>query len=133
MKKLGIFAVSLIAFLMTNQASWATNTLSPEQTKKILFMTKPNWVAFRNYNGQQLIYFTHLEAWKCGIKQVRYGLNGEALDKSWTLETCNPDQPNAVTKERPYLSFPLQSIKSIDVELTFSDGTQSEAVRFNAP
>ncbi|AXS41256.1 hypothetical protein [Breoghania sp. L-A4] len=101
-----------------------------EQVKQILTMTKANWVAFRDWQGRQLIYFTHLEAWKCGIGAVRYGLNDDPVETVWTLEACNPNAPNAVTKEIPYLSLPANSAQSISVQLTFKDGTTSAIETF---
>lgn len=126
-------ALCLMAILLPTQAASATSNIPTNQTKKILTMTQSSWIAFRDYNGQQLVYFTHLEAWKCGLKQVRYGLNGQPLDQVWPLDDCDLSQPNSIAKEHPYLSFPLRSITSIDVELIYSDNTKSGPVRFNAP
>ncbi len=92
-------------------------------------MTKNNWVAFRDYNGRQWIYFTHLESYTCGIKAVRYSINSDALDKTWELQPCNPKNPHAVTKEIIYLTLPLGTAKSIAVKVTFADGSDSEIVR----
>ena len=126
MKK--IFAILTVFLISPNLASAAVMPL--EQVKNILDITKTSWVAYRDFNGNQLIYFTHLEGWKCGIAEVKYGLNGADLDKVWMLETCNPDNPNAITKDNIWLTFPLGSIQNIDVQLTFDDGTKSEIVNF---
>lgn len=104
-----------------------------EQLKNILNITKTSWVAYRDFNGNQLIYFSHLEGWKCGIAEVKYGLNGEDLDKVWTLEACNEDNPNAITKDNIWLTFPLDSVQRIDVQLTFDDGTKSDVETFAKP
>ena len=103
------------------------------QIKSILKLTQANWVAYRDYDGQQLIYFAHLESWKCGIASVRYGLNGQAPDQTWDLAECDEKNPNQVTKERPYLTFPLNHVQSIQVQLTFSDKSSSEIIEFTAP
>ena len=126
MKK--IFAILTVFLISPNLASAAVMPL--EQVKNILDITKTSWVAYRDFNGNQLIYFTHLEGWKCGIAEVKYGPNGADLDKVWMLETCNPDNPNAITKDNIWLTFPLGSIQNIDVQLTFDDGTKSEIVNF---
>lgn len=126
MKK--IFAILTVFLISPNLANAAVMPL--EQVKNILDITKTSWVAYRDFNGNQLIYFTHLESWKCGIAEVKYGLNGADLNKVWTLETCNPDNPNAITKDNIWLTFPLGSIQNIDVQLTFDDGTKSEIVNF---
>lgn len=100
------------------------------QEKQILGITKDSWIGFRDYNGRQLVYFTHLEAWKCGISAVRYSINDQSLDQTWTLQPCDPENPNAVTTEKPYISLPLNAAQSVSVQLTFSDGSQSEIVTF---
>ncbi len=99
------------------------------QEKQILEMTKDNWVAYRDYNGRQLIYFTHLESWKCGIKQVNYSINSIDLDQIYQLQPCDPANPNAVTTDKPYISLPLGTSQTIAVQLTYTDGTKSEIVR----
>lgn len=104
--------------------------MPPEQIKQILDMTKTSWVSFRDWQGQQLIYFTHLEAWKCGIDYVFYGLNGGPLDQIWELDTCNPDNPNAVLKDKPYIELPAGSTQSISVQLIYPDGSKSPVETF---
>jgi len=104
--------------------------MPPEQIKQILDVTKTSWVSFRDWQGQQLIYFTHLEAWKCGIDYVFYGLNGGPLDQIWELDACNPDNPNAVLKDKPYIELPAGSTQSISVQLIYPDGTKSPVETF---
>lgn len=98
------------------------------QEKAILDLTRANWVHFRDFNGRQLIYFTHLEVYRCGILQVRYGLNGGPLDRIYELQPCDEARPNEVTTDRPYLSLPLGTAESISILLTFEDGTESAVV-----
>ncbi len=102
--------------------------MSPVQMKQILNITKDNWVSFRNYNGKQLLYFTHLESYTCGIKEVHYGLNHDTLDRVWLLQPCDPQNPLAVKKDIVYLTMPLGYAKSVAVQLTFADGSKSALV-----
>jgi len=98
--------------------------------KRILEFTRSNWVAFRDYNGRQLIYFTHLTAYRCGIAQVRYSLNADTLDQIYQLPPCNEAKPNAIPENHlPYLSLPLGTAHEIYVQLTFKDGSKSQVVR----
>lgn len=115
---------ALLGMMMTENL----HAIPPAQMKPILNMTKNSWVSFRDFNGKQLIYFTHLESYKCGIKSVHYSINSEKLDKVWELEACNLKNPLAVTKDDIYLSLPLNTAKSISVKLIFSDGSESEVV-----
>ena len=118
---------AIVAILLAT-CSFATNAMPPEQIKPILNMTKDNWISFRDYNGKQLIYFTHLESYTCGIKQVRYSINSDALDQTWELQPCDPNNPIEITKEVIYLTLPLGTAQSIAVKLTFTDGSESEIV-----
>lgn len=115
-----LFALSVI------QPAYADFTTAAE-VKPILSMTKDKWVAVREYNGEDLIYFTHLEAWRCGIEKIRFGLNSDIPSRVWTLETCYEDEgnPNIMKMEdgMPYFSQPLGSIETIVVEITYDDGT----------
>jgi hypothetical protein len=105
-----------------------------EQHKNILAMTQSSWMHFRDYNGQQLIYFTHLEVYRCAIAKVRYSLNTTRLDQSWDLAPCDPDDPHAIDAENypPYVTLPLGSASWAAIQLTFPDGTQSKVVRIEA-
>jgi len=102
-----------------------------DQMKKILNMTQNSWVSFRDFNGKQLIYFTHLEAYTCGIKEVHYSLNSDDLDEVWELQPCNTKNPMAITKDIIYLSMPLGTAEYIAVQVTFTDGTKSDTIRKN--
>lgn len=102
------------------------------EVKPILSMTQANWVAVRDFNGQDLLYFTHLLAWRCGLWDVHYGLNGAPADQPVALEPCHVDtaQPNALVEVEtylPYLAFPPGSIETVTVTLTYDDGTSETA------
>lgn len=106
----------------------AASAMPPEQIKQILEMTKDNWVSFRDYDGKQWIYFTHLESYACGIKQVRYSINSDDLDRTWELQPCDPDSPNTISKDVIYLTMPPGTAKSIALQLTYPDGSDSGVV-----
>ena len=119
----------LITFLLFFSLFTPTlNAMPAEQMKKILGMTQNSWVSFRDFNGKQLIYFTHLEAYTCGIKEVRYSINTDVLDKVWTLQPCQDDGISTIKKDLVMLHLALGTAKSIDVQLTFIDGTKSEVL-----
>lgn len=98
---------------------------------KILDLTRGSWAYFRDYNGRQLVYFTHLEAYRCGISKVRYSLDSDALDREWALQPCDPAKPNAITTDKPYIALPLGTAETIAVQLTFKNGKKSAVVRIN--
>lgn len=98
--------------------------------KRVLEFTRDNWVSLRDFNGRQLIYFTHLVAYRCGIDEVRYSINNDRLGRSFTLPPCTEKNPNAIPAGYlPYISLPPGTANEIYVQLTFSDGSKSETLR----
>jgi hypothetical protein len=99
--------------------------------KQILPMTKASWVAFRNYDGRQLIYFTHLVVYRCGLSEIRYSIDSDTLDQRFETPPCDPQRPNEIPADHlPYLSLPLGSAKTIAVQPVYADGEAGEIVRF---
>jgi caspase domain-containing protein len=97
--------------------------------RKILEMTASSWLAFREFNGL-LIYYTHLMSYRCAIREVRIGIDSQLPDKVLTLPPCDPKDPSAIpSNSTPYLKLPTAT-KSVSVELTFRDGSQSELKTF---
>ena len=100
------------------------------EIKQIIGMTKGNWVAVREYNGQDLLYVTHLLSWRCGMHQIRYSLNDGQM-QVWPMPQCyeGTNAPNAIKTEDglPYVAQPLGSIQSVRVELLFDDLTEDAA------
>lgn len=70
--------VAILAMVLCTGSAIAQGLVGME--KQILPMTKENWIAFRNYDGKQLIYFTHLVVYRCGLSEIRYSFNSHALD-----------------------------------------------------
>ena len=123
----------LAACLVWSLATCASaQTTLDGQEKRVLNLTKASWAHFRDFDGKQLIYFTHLEVYRCAIKTVRYSLNGDALDRLWRLQPCDPDKPHHITTDRPYVSLPLGSARSITLELTYLDGSKTAPTRIGA-
>ncbi|TNF23103.1 MAG: hypothetical protein EP318_01830 [Rhodobacteraceae bacterium] len=94
------------------------------EVRPILQATRGNWVAVREYGGRDLVYFTHLLSWRCGLVQLDYAINGGALT-SFPLPACHEDlpTPNALLEGdgAPYLGFALGSVQSLEVRLTYDD------------
>ncbi len=94
-----------------------------DQVKPILAMTEGNWVAVREFDGKDLLYFTHLEVYRCAIEQVRYVLN-TGKPEVWEQDNCETETMFApIDPERlPYVEYPLNSIQSVKVEIEYKDG-----------
>ncbi|WP_417208063.1 hypothetical protein [Antarctobacter sp.] len=103
------------------------------EVKPILGATRANWIAVREFDGQDLVYVTHLWAWRCGLVAIHVGING-AAPEPWPLPDCHEDTnaPNAMLPDDglPYRAFPLKSVESMTVEVIYDDLT-TEKVSFN--
>ncbi len=106
----------------------AQNFTSAAEVKPILSVTKPQWIAVREYDGKDLRYFTNLLAWRCGVQSVAYGLNGASPDTALMIEPCYDAeaQPNALKMDQgvlPYIEAALGSVQSVTVLVTYDDGS----------
>lgn len=101
------------------------------EVKPILQATKPQWIAIREFDGRDLIYFTNLLAWRCGVDQIAWGINGGAPETVMPMEPCHESEaaPNALKMETvlPYAEAPLGSITSVSLAVTFDDGSVETA------
>jgi hypothetical protein len=127
---IGLLATASIG--VTGASAQQSKVPPVEQAKLMLNSAKSGWVAFRNYNGKQLIYFSNILSYHCNIKSLNYWINDETEANSWAIPKCNPHNPYAVdpTKDPIYFSRPLGSIKKLTVLVTFIDETQTQDVTF---
>lgn len=123
-------AASLVGSVLLAPAALAQNFTTAAEVKAILSATKPQWIAVREYDGRDLLYFTNLLAWRCGVEKVSYGVNGAAPETALTMEPCYEAdaQPNALKVEDilPYVSLDLGSVQTVKVLVTFDDGSTEE-------
>ncbi len=100
------------------------------EVKPIMNMTRANWVAVRDYNGQDLVYVTHIWSWRCGLVAMKFAVNDNELEE-WPLPKCHDDtnSPNAMLPEDglPYREFPAGSVETLTVELIYDDLTIDRA------
>jgi hypothetical protein len=121
------FAAMLLPFGLP---ATAQNFTSAAEVRPILDLTKANWVAVREFDGQDLVYFTGVLSWRCGLTELHYGLNGEAPVTQFPMEPCYADQPapNAFLDEAwpIYMRQPLGSVQTVTVRVLFDDGESTE-------
>ncbi|WP_372884204.1 hypothetical protein [Shimia sp.] len=95
--------------------------LTAGEVRPILEATKGNWIAVREFNGMDLLYFTHLLAWRCGLYEVSFAVNGGEMQR-FDMPDCDPANAMAVPPEATvYLEYPLGSIETVAVELLYDD------------
>ncbi len=101
------------------------------EIKQIVELTKPNWVAVREYNGKDWIYLTQLLSWRCGMHEIRYAINGGDM-QVWDMPRCHLDSatPNAFPNDdalRASKTFPLGSVETVTIEVLFDDMSETRA------
>lgn len=103
--------------------------LTATEIKPILSATKSNWIAVRKWEGQDLLYFTHLLSWRCGLYEIRYAVNGDAL-RAHDFPACDADSYTlgAIPPDAQiYTTFPLESVETITIELLYDDMSTERA------
>lgn len=130
MKRVLLISATLIATLATPVLA---QLLDAAQIRPILNATKGNWVAVREWQGQDLLYFSHLLAWRCGLTRIEYSINSDAADQNWAFIPCDEtsNAPMAIADEQKiYTSFALKSVQSVTVKITYDDG-ETDTVSFD--
>lgn len=115
--------VGVVLALGMGQVASAQNFTTQAEVQPIIELTRGNWIAIGTTTGRDLLYFSHLLSWRCGVSAFRYGLNGAAPDVALQMEPCHRDtnQPNAI-RELPFVTYDLNSIERVTVEVVFPDG-----------
>ncbi|KIN64031.1 hypothetical protein Z946_2915 [Sulfitobacter noctilucicola] len=94
------------------------------EVKPILSATKGNWVAIREYEGQDWLYITHLWAWRCGLKAIAISINQEPM-QNWPVPDCHEKYttPNAVLEGDglPYLTLKLGGVQTVTIQIVYDD------------
>ncbi len=98
--------------------------LTAGEVRPILTATRGNWIAIREWNGQDLVYVTHVWSWRCGLLQMEVSVN-DGPAEIWDLPACREDspQPTAILDEDglPYRAFGSGSVQQVTVTLTYDD------------
>jgi hypothetical protein len=122
--------MGVIATVLVAAGAQAQTFTTAAEVKPILTATKPNWIAVREWDGQDLVYFTNLLAWRCGVASVSYAVNG-GEKTLLPMEPCHEDaaQPNALLTDtiQPYITLPLGSVETVTVFVTYDDDTPDQA------
>lgn len=96
-----------------------------EEVRPMLDHTRARWIAVREFDGQDLLYFTNLLAWRCGLDAIHYSVNG-GPERAWDGEPCYDGEavPNAQKDpdKLPYVGFPLGSVQNVTVRIEYDDG-----------
>jgi hypothetical protein len=84
---------------------------------------------FRQYNGL-LLYYSQLMSYRCGIRELRIGVDTTMPKQVIALPPCDPRHPEEIPSDaKPYLNLP-PATQLVSVELTYRDGSVSETKTF---
>ena len=124
--------ISITSWAVISTAALAQDYTTAAEVKPILDATKPQWIAVREFDGKDLLYFTNLLAWRCGVSEIRYGLNGAPADTVFPMEPCHEGTaaPNALLMEKgelPYITLDLASVATVSVFVVYDDETTTTA------
>lgn len=99
--------------------------LDAAKVRPILDITRTQWVAVREWEGRDLLYFTHLLTWRCGLTRIEYSVNSTVADQVWRFTPCDSTaaNPMALPPEQViYKGYELNSIQNVTVKITYDDG-----------
>ncbi len=87
-------------------------------------------MSLRELSNALMIYYTHLMSYRCGIREVRIGVDSAVPDQPLRLPRCDQNDPMAIPSDaHPYLKV-RPSTRSVSVEITYRDGSVSEVKTF---
>lgn len=123
---------SIVVFATFGSAAFGQDYTKAADVKPILEVTKPQWIAVREFDGQDLLYFTNLLSWRCGLSEIRYGLNGAPAETVLAMEPCHEgtNAPNALLMEKgelPYVTLDLGSVQTVSIIAVYDDDTKTTA------
>lgn len=105
--------------------------LTAGEVKPILAATQAAWIAVREWEGQDLVYVTHIWSWRCGLLEMEVAING-GPPEIWPLPDCHVDsaQPAAILESDglPYRAFGLKTVELLEVTLTYDDLSRETAI-----
>jgi hypothetical protein len=80
----------------------------------------PQWLAFRDFGGKRLCYFSWLITQRPGVRSIRYGIDTDVTDRTLRMSTAEPG--SIANDDELYITIPATA-SFVTVEITFSDGT----------
>ena len=92
----------------------------------ILNSISNSWLEFRDYDGKLLLYFSALMSYRPVIKEVRYSLNSEALDKTFKFK---PTDKMFESGNDILLAVP-KNTEFATAQVTYQDGSKSDVKKF---
>ncbi|TVS02544.1 MAG: hypothetical protein EA407_09340 [Rhodobacteraceae bacterium] len=119
------FLTGCLVAMVLSQPGQAQNFTTQAEVQPILEMTRAHWIGLSTQSGQDLLYFTHLMAYRCGLEAIYMGVNGNEPIIRVLMEPCHHElrTPNAI-RVPPILGFTADALQSVSIRITFPDGQE---------
>ncbi len=122
---------ALAALVFGAQALSAQQFTTAQEVRPILQATRAQWIALRDYEGKDWLYFTQILAWRCGLSDIFFAVN-DGPEERLEMEECHEGTatPNALTSDdldRFLRRYPAGSVTRVRIRLVLDDGTQDSA------
>jgi hypothetical protein len=123
-------AIAIAALFLPGMAA-AQQFTTAQEVRPILQATKAQWIAVRNYEGQDWLYFTNILSWRCGLSEIHFTVN-DGDEEQLDAEECHMDTatPNAMTSDdldKFLRRYPAASVQRVRIRLVLDDGTEEVA------
>lgn len=108
-----------------------TQKESQDGNRNLLEMTSTSWLSFRDFNGNTLVYFTHLLGYRGALSKIEYGIDTPTPNKE--LKFTPWDKAGYATldeNQTMYLKIPANT-QYATVQLTYKNGDKSEILQFD--
>jgi hypothetical protein len=96
------------------------------QAKMALNAISNSWLQFRDYDGKVLLYFSALMAYRPVLKEVRYSVNSDALDRTFKFK---PSDKMFEVGDDINITVP-NNTEFATAQVTYKDGTTSSVQKF---
>ncbi|WP_301459176.1 hypothetical protein [Pseudorhodobacter sp.] len=124
--------LALFTCAATAQTVPPSDFTTPEGAAFIHQQLGDQLLAFKQEGAQDLIYFTTLLSWRCGVQELYYGFNDDLAVTRFPMEPCYRDlrQPNT-NKEIGtiypfFISVPTGSVAKVSLRVIYEDGSTAK-------
>lgn len=133
MFKKALFSITLAAWASLAPAQTyvapPADLTSAEGSRYMHQVIKDTLLSFKQEGDTDLIYFTAILGWRCGMSELYYGLNDDPIVMQLPLEPCYRQmrEPNAMpeigTKYPFFIKVPTGSATRVRVRMIYEDGS----------
>lgn len=120
--------IAAVFLLVCAAPATAQQFTTASEVRPVLAATQAQWVALRDYEGQDWLYFTQVLSWRCGLSAVHFTIN-DGAEEELSLEPCHEGtaSPNAIRTEdldQLLRRYPSGHVNAIGLRLTLDDGSE---------